>query len=1326
MAIDLDVVTRLNKATAREAAREAQQYFDKAGNDAGEDFGDGLSKGITSKVPEIEKALKKVQDASGKVIVEQQKLNDLKDKSNVTDTQRIAQSERLAKAIRAEEQALRDVNRAMDDHKTKLNEVDESTNKVEQSTKKATKSFSDLGGSFNLMGVGLVGVAGMLPAAATGLAEVAGALQQLSGAALAGPGIFAGIAASAGTAALGMSGMSDAFTASIKALDGTKSSVEAANKALAALSPNAADAVKTVVGLKGTFTELRDVAATNMFEGFSANLKNLVSADLPVVTKGVDGISKALGSNLTEVMRSLGSSSSQGFLDRILGNTADAQGKLTAAIEPIVHAVGVLTAAGSDTLPRLAEAIGSVADRFDRFMSTANANGNLSKWINDGITGFGQLGETALNLGKTFTAITQAAGGGQGLLGTLESATGKLQTFLNSTQGQADLRQYFAQGRDMLSQLKDIAVSAGPVLAGMFQAAASATKTWLPVIKQVLDIINSIPGGAQAVVTAFVAWQSIKGVAALASSLTSIANLLKLVLPAAAVEGAGGITAALAAIKIPAFLMPLIAAGSAYSVGQNNPVANYTTKPGDKDYFPGYHLEDGKIVQNAAVPGATSIPGYSGGGGSFDNPGIGNKTMAPGYSGFLDPTWTPIAGQSTGAAPHMYRTRDGQLKPVPNSGVATPGVPTPGVSDYTDPAITDPGKGGKQDTPYIDPTKWQVGNPLAGMPAPGPMANQQDVFEADSRALTAAHNLEQGKLALAVLEAKGTATQAELLTAKNNLQEQERALYDAQFKDLEARQGKMKKASGDLHDVFAPLDQDFGISGGIPGIVKNLVTFLGDLALGGAIAKDPALQAAVLQMQTQSSGAGNTGGGYGGLGMPFGGGSNNFGSGISVPQMPGDKVTYTRQEMERLGIAPLYQNPAGGGAPQIPEWMQQFVQQFGGPGLTAASTPHGNADGSGLHGVPGSSGYAVDVTGPQPQQDALAAFLKTNPELSAMMIHQGVDGTPYGVAGGQDVSGRYFNTAGGTYGDEAGMVHWAPSFSPGGMPGAAPAGANWDAIAQGESGGNWQTNTGNGYYGGLQFDPNTWNGMGGQQYAPTANLATPDQQKAIAEKTLAAQGPGAWPNTFVPASPGQSAGNLGLPANLHGGGEGPVFSSPASGPMTGGAASQPGIGGAQGTQSMSQAAAPGGGGGVGITPGGTIDSALTAAASMFPGGGAAAQTGIKLASRAIQFGAQASAIGVSGLMETFLPHNSELGDPGKSWFGKIAGGIAGARPATPNAAQKSAPPQQQGPQGQGQPAPPPGPMVNIENMHTGGNDGQAVGGDIARQQYAQYQAGGPR
>ncbi|MFJ7271434.1 transglycosylase family protein [Streptomyces sp. NPDC099050] len=80
---------------------------------------------------------------------------------------------------------------------------------------------------------------------------------------------------------------------------------------------------------------------------------------------------------------------------------------------------------------------------------------------------------------------------------------------------------------------------------------------------------------------------------------------------------------------------------------------------------------------------------------------------------------------------------------------------------------------------------------------------------------------------------------------------------------------------------------------------------------------------------------------------------------------------------------------------------------------------------------------------------------------------------------------------------------------------SAATGAEWDRVASCESGGNWSINTGNGYYGGLQFSSSTWAAFGGKAYAAQANQASKSQQIAIAEKVLKGQGKGAWPSCGV-------------------------------------------------------------------------------------------------------------------------------------------------------------------------------------------------------------------
>jgi len=81
----------------------------------------------------------------------------------------------------------------------------------------------------------------------------------------------------------------------------------------------------------------------------------------------------------------------------------------------------------------------------------------------------------------------------------------------------------------------------------------------------------------------------------------------------------------------------------------------------------------------------------------------------------------------------------------------------------------------------------------------------------------------------------------------------------------------------------------------------------------------------------------------------------------------------------------------------------------------------------------------------------------------------------------------------------------------GAAPAAQASGNVWDRVASCESGNNWHINTGNGYYGGVQFSRSTWDGYHGTKYAARADLATRLEQIEVARRVLAAQGPGAWP-----------------------------------------------------------------------------------------------------------------------------------------------------------------------------------------------------------------------
>ncbi|MBK6886526.1 MAG: transglycosylase family protein [Tetrasphaera sp.] len=122
------------------------------------------------------------------------------------------------------------------------------------------------------------------------------------------------------------------------------------------------------------------------------------------------------------------------------------------------------------------------------------------------------------------------------------------------------------------------------------------------------------------------------------------------------------------------------------------------------------------------------------------------------------------------------------------------------------------------------------------------------------------------------------------------------------------------------------------------------------------------------------------------------------------------------------------------------------------------------------------------------------------------------------------------------------------------VPAVAHADSVWDKVAMCESSGNWSINTGNGYYGGLQFSQPTWVGFGGQSFAAYAHQASKNEQIYTAQQVLKVQGPGAWPVCSVKAGLTVANGlayDTGItPPGSGGGGSGDIDVDGELGPQT--------------------------------------------------------------------------------------------------------------------------------------------------------------------------------
>ncbi|WP_166905914.1 hypothetical protein [Mycobacterium sp. DL440] len=368
---------------------------------------------------------------------------------------------------------------------------------------------------------------GSFPSAATAVTNLVGAVQQLGQAGLALPGVIGGIASSVGTLKLGLAGVKDGFEAAWEAAaSGDPKDIEKAAEAMKNLAPAAQSAVKAVVGLRPEWERLqRDVVQQNMFDGLDKTITDLAGKSMPTLEKGLGGIATAWNNTFKELGRVGGLDSTQGFLDKLFGNTSKAQTNLNKAIEPLVHGLGTLTSESSDFLPRLADGLKGVTTRFDNWITTSTQNGNLDKWINQGIDAAKNFGEAFLNVGKIITDITKAAGGDGGFLKWLNDATTKLHAFLSSDAGQTKLKEFFRDGREQLKKWGDILVNLGPILVGAYNGFKQWTDVLLPVLQGITGVLSEMPGGITGVVTAFLAWKTISGAAGILGLITNLGKV---------------------------------------------------------------------------------------------------------------------------------------------------------------------------------------------------------------------------------------------------------------------------------------------------------------------------------------------------------------------------------------------------------------------------------------------------------------------------------------------------------------------------------------------------------------------------------------------------------------------------------------------------------------------------------------------------------------------------------------------------------------------------------------------------------------------------------
>ncbi|QAY10945.1 tape measure protein [Mycobacterium phage Pollywog] len=490
---------------------------------------------------------------------------------------------------------------------------------------------------------------------------------------------------------------------------------------------------------------------------------------------------------------------------------------------------------------------------------------------------------------------------------------------------------------------------------------------------------------------------------------------------------------------------------------------------------------------------------------------------------------------------------------------------------------------------------------------PGIPGMPQDaaVFSAESSYLDARHKLAEKRARAAQLEQSTEATEEDRLKARNDVIEAERDLQAAEMRMSDARANQYEKLTKQTDQHAKDLGQIGAKLDQDFGISKGLA------GIAENITKFVAnLAAAPLLGQLQAISAYNpTQGGHGLMGV--------LGAqGVFGPQYQNNQ--YDRGSYPSAGATGVSMTPIGA---------------YPGDAALLANVPAGR--------------YTQEQRGDLTQ--GLADCSSAVEDLVNLM-----DGRPTTGASMSTHNADEWLTARGFVKGMGGPGDFRVGFNASHMQATLPGGTpfNWGSDAAAARRGIGGTGADDPAFTSHYYRPVTSVPGGSAAAAGAPGLYSPQNTNPALNNPPAPVSSGAWATNPAP-----------LPTT--GGGGGPMAAGAPQGLLTGGPTNTTNIGANVAPYAGS------GSGGIGMDGGGALGMAVQAGGmaldAMAPGAGQAAQTGVKLINRAIEYGGQVAAIGAQGLMETFLPTGgSDLAN--NNWITRIAGGIAGAAPALPNLA----------------------------------------------------------
>lgn len=966
MASNITVTIDARFIGAEREARRLKDLAEKAGGDAGSSFQDEFARTLNAKAPTVARSFNKSIDAISRQSEALEQLNEHTDRQNKL-------ADKKVQALKAVENAENDVTASLEDRlyaSENLARVDADLSRQtaqvvrsRQQLARANKNVADsinnvlksedklrIDGQQTLLSVGknISAIrATLVPVATVAVAGVAAQLASVAAAAVQGllmlPAAATAAAGAIGTLKLATVGFGDA-------LDDIGDPEKFA-KALQSLSPNAQQAALAIQAIMPELTKLKNATQDAFFAGGADMINRLTNQYLPTIQKFTTGVASAFNQGGRSLFNQLMTPETQDTIKNILADVEKAFQRLAPAVGPFAQAIAKVVETGASFLPQIAESARRAADNFAEFIKQAADSGDLERWFREGLQTMGQLAEGVKALGKTFMNLAPAG------------------------------REYLPDIVNFLKQMQDTLPKVIDLVARM----AGPLETWAKLIQGI--------GKGLELITRAIPFIGTNPASQNAKWLEDLMGGQPTVVPNSPGSGtytppavSGGSTGGSVSSNILENMIsggsnvtnaPLGVPGSAPAPGPNLPTAGVPgvpdggypvpAPPPDKGAAPAWtppvfdpslwQVGDSMIPVDALPGGMASPSGLQPNAANLNDIISAMFPMMPSAGG-----WRPPDGfneHSSGEAVDFMTGGDFALGDAINAFILQ-NAEALGVQytiwrqmmHYADGRTSLMEDRGSPTQNHMDHVHARVnagpasaaglafpgagaGGMAAGMMG-GYVVDPEAVMRAEAARLTAKNDLEQKRLRLLELQAKGDATQRELLTAQNDVAEAERRFNIALLDEQQARRGKYKELDGQINSaansigqIGAALANDFGISEGLPGIAKWLTTFMANLAFAPAIG---ALSAVTAMSPLQ--------GGYGMMGMM---GANAMASG-TYPGMGGMPMMPMMPGAAMMGPTPL-----GGGV---------------GPGLMPGVTPpavNGMLHG-GLGGVPG-VGNAAPVGG---------------------------------------------------------------------------------------------------------------------------------------------------------------------------------------------------------------------------------------------------------------------------------------------------------------------------------------------------------------------------